>query len=46
MYITSESFLTLGLPASDTFWTAPEEAWTAKKAFRNETFNKDYYVNY
>ncbi|MBP1664081.1 MAG: hypothetical protein H6Q19_1221 [Bacteroidetes bacterium] len=46
MYITSESFLMLGLPASDTFWTAPEEAWTAKKAFRNETFNKDYYVNF
>ena len=46
MYITSESFLPLGLPAGDTFWTSNEEAWTAKKAFRNEHFNKDYPVEY
>lgn len=46
MYITSESFLPLGLPAGDTFWTSKEEAWTAKKAFRNERFNKDYPVEY
>lgn len=46
MYITSESFLPLGLPAGDTFWTSNEEAWTAKKAFRNERFNKDYPVEY
>lgn len=46
MYITSESFLPLGLPAGDTFWTSKEVAWTAKKAFRNERFNKDYPVEY
>ena len=46
MYITSESFLPLGLPAGDTFWTSKEEAWTAKKAFINERFNKDYPVEY
>lgn len=46
MYIASESFIALGLPASDSYWTTPAEAWTAKKAFANETFKKDYYVDY
>lgn len=46
MYITSESFLSLGLPASDTYWTSAEESWTARKAFKNERFNKDYPVEY
>ncbi len=46
MYITSESFLALGLPADDSFWTAPAEDWTAKKAFSNARFNKDYPVDY
>lgn len=46
MYITSESFLPLGLPANDSFWTCKEEAWTAKKAFANSKFKKDYAVEY
>lgn len=46
MYLTSESFLPLGLPANDSFWTVKSEDWTAKKAFRNDRFNKDYPVNY
>lgn len=46
MYITSESFLPLGLPATDSFWTAKEEPWTAKKAFVNSRFKKDYAVEY
>lgn len=46
MYITSESFLPLGLPATDSFWTSKEEAWTAKKAFVNSKFKKDYAVDY
>ena len=46
MYLTSESFLPLGLPANDSFWTAKCEDWTAKKAYRNDKFNKDYPVNY
>lgn len=46
MYLTSESFLPLGLPANASFWTVKSEDWTAKKAFRNDRFNKDYPVNY
>lgn len=33
MYLTSESFLPLGLPADDRFWTAKPEDWTAKKVY-------------
>lgn len=46
MYITSESFLPLALAASDTFWTTEKEDWTAKKAYSNSRFNKDYPVEY
>lgn len=46
MYITTASFLALGLPASDPFWTSPEEAWTQKKAFSGQAFRKDYPVEY
>lgn len=46
MYITSESFLPLALAVSDTFWTAEKEDWTAKKAYANFNFNKDYPVEY
>ncbi len=46
MYIVSESFLSLGLPATDSYWTVPAEPWTAKKAFANDKFRKDYAVSY
>ena len=46
MYITTESFLPLGLPVADSFWTAAAESWTTKKAFANDKFNKDYPVKY
>lgn len=46
MYIASESLIALGLPASDTYWTAPALPWTSKKAFAGEDFPKDYYVEY
>jgi hypothetical protein len=46
MYITSLSFLPLGLPADDIFWIAPAESWTSKKAFAGEDFHKDYPVDY
>lgn len=46
MYITSESFLALGLPASDSFWTVSAEDWTSKRAFANDKFLKDYPVSY
>lgn len=46
MYITSAGFLALGLPATDSFWTAPAMDWTQKKAFSNAKFPKDYAVDY
>lgn len=46
MYIASSSLLALGLPAGDSFWTAPGQDWTQKKAFGGRGFPKDYPVNY
>lgn len=46
MYLTSASFLPLGLPEDDSFWTSPAEDWTSKKAFVNEKFKKDYPVDF
>jgi hypothetical protein len=46
MYIASEGFLALGLPATDSYWTAPAQDWTQKKAFASHKFPKDYPVNY
>jgi hypothetical protein len=46
MYIASASFLPLGLPESDSYWTAPAQDWTQKKAFASRRFPKDYPVNY
>jgi hypothetical protein len=46
MYIASETFIALGLPALDTYWTAPAQDWTQKKAFSGNKFPKDYAVSY
>jgi hypothetical protein len=41
MYLTSEVFLPLGLPASHSFWTSPAQDWTTKKAWEGRPFPKD-----
>jgi len=46
MYIASAGLLALGLPATDSYWTAPAQDWTQKKAFAGVRFPKDYPVNY
>lgn len=46
MYIATESFLALGLPATDTYWTVAKEDWTQKKAYSQQPFPKDGYVNF
>ena len=46
MYIAAASFLPLGLPELDSYWTAPAQDWTQKKAFSGRPFAKDYPVNY
>lgn len=46
MYLTSEVFLPLGLPADHSFWTSPAEEWTTKKAWQGDPFPKDHAVRY
>ena len=46
MYITSASFLALGLPNTDPYWQSPAEDWTQKRAFSGQTFKKDHAVPY
>lgn len=46
MYIASESFLSLGLPENDSYWTSAAMDWTQKKAFSGAKFPKDYHVDY
>jgi hypothetical protein len=42
LYLASLAFLPLGLPADHSFWTAPAESWTSKKAWEGEDFPKDH----
>jgi len=46
LYMATLSFLPLGLPKDDPFWSAPFTAWTAKQAWSGNSFSKDYHVNY
>ncbi|WP_405411517.1 DUF2264 domain-containing protein [Maribacter sp. Asnod1-A12] len=46
LYMTTLSFLPLGLPPTDEFWSAPYEDWTSKKAWSSKPFKKDYQVQY
>jgi len=46
MYLTSEVFLPLGLPADHLFWTSPSQDWTTKKAWEGNSFPKDHAVKY
>ena len=42
LYMTSLSFLPLGLPATHPFWTDAPLAWTNKKAWGGQPFPKDH----
>lgn len=42
LYMTSLSFMPLGLPETHEFWTAQPEEWTQLKAWSNKTIHKDY----
>lgn len=45
MYIAASSFLALGLPSDDSYWTAPAQPWTMRRAFTGAAFAKDHYIN-
>lgn len=42
LYMTSLSFLPLGLPASHSFWTDAPQPWTQQKAWKGKAFPKDH----
>ena len=46
MYIASESLIALGLPASDSYWTAAPVPWTMRRAYSGQDFSMDNYVTY
>lgn len=46
LYICTIGFLPLGLPAGNSFWTAPPAYWTSKKAWSGQALKKDYKVEY
>lgn len=46
LYMATLSFLPLGLPADDPFWTDAAADWTSKKAWQGQPLRKDYKVEY
>ena len=44
MYLASTVFLPLGLPAEDSFWTAPAQPWTTQKAWGGMPFPRDHAI--
>ena len=46
LYMATLSFLPLGLPADNPFWTDAPADWTTKKAWQGEHLHKDYKVEY
>ncbi len=45
LYLCSEAFLVLGLPANDPFWQGPDAEWTAKKAWNGEEIEIDHAIS-
>lgn len=45
LYMTSLSFMPLGLSASHPFWTDACQDWTSKRAWNMKPFPKDHYWN-
>lgn len=46
LYMATLSFLPLGLPADNPFWTDAPEDWTTRKAWKGEHLHRDYKVEY
>jgi hypothetical protein len=44
LYLCSAAWLPLGLDAGDTFWSAPAEPWTAKKAWSGVDIKADHAI--
>lgn len=44
LYLTLTGFLALGLPATNVYWLAPAEEWTAQKAWSGKKVIKDHAI--
>lgn len=45
LYLCSEAFLILGLPADDPFWQGADAEWTAKKIWQGEDVKTDHAID-
>lgn len=45
VYLCSVGLLALGLPATDEFWSAPDEEWTGLKAWNGKDVQADHSLN-
>ncbi|NIG53346.1 DUF2264 domain-containing protein [Chitinophaga sp. Cy-1792] len=45
LYLCTNSFLPLGLPAAHSFWTAPAADWTAKMAYSGGKIRRDHAID-
>jgi hypothetical protein len=46
LYLCSEAFLMLGLPATNEFWQGKDEEWTSKKIWSGQNTTHDHSVDY
>jgi hypothetical protein len=46
LYLTTQGFLPLGLPATNRFWTDPAAEWTGKKVWSGQVTQKDRVVDF
>ncbi|UBZ15862.1 DUF2264 domain-containing protein [Flagellimonas marinaquae] len=46
LYMTTLSFVALGLPETHRFWSGPDEDWTTKAAWKGNSFTKDFQVQF
>ncbi|ARK11757.1 DUF2264 domain-containing protein [Fibrella sp. ES10-3-2-2] len=45
LYLCTEAFLPLGLPADDPFWTSPAADWSAKKIWSGQDIKVDHAIH-
>jgi hypothetical protein len=45
LYLCSQRFLMLGLPANHAFWNGPDEEWTSRKIWSGKDISVDRYIN-
>lgn len=46
LYLCSEAFLMLGLPAENLFWQGKDEPWTSKKIWSGQNTKRDHAIGY